>query len=377
MEKSQQARARLYTEVMTIALAAIIAFSALVITSRRQIVEKFAEGAQNGCRIEQHEGVPYTACSVKDIKSLVEGRVGVGNDVRFKRILWLGNSQLHYVNQCREGDHLAPYWLRDTRSNPISLEPLGCSLPNATFQEFLVLSSYVAARITLHLLIVDLVFDDLREDGLRGDFSEILTPTTIQEIRNGSKTAEVIIQRYLAQDGSRKDNGDILAGTIQRPVERWLNDRISASWKLWADRPQIEGNFFVALYYFRNWSLGIKPTTVRKMIPSRYELNMNALRDMLDGMKRRGIPVLLYIAPIRQDKQLPYNTAEYARWKDDVGAMSRNYNVYLVNLEKLVPDGNWGSYMEDIDFMHFKGAGHRLVAEALLPYVEAIIMEGK
>ena len=38
------------------------------------------------------------------------------------------------------------------------------------------------------------------------------------------------------------------------------------------------------------------------------------------------------------------------------------------------PGDNWGSYTgDDIDFMHFQGAGHRLVAEALLPHVEEML----
>lgn len=376
-ETTRDVKAGVYVEIAKIILATLIAFAALEFTAGWTIdLENLAKGKQNTSRIEMYEGIPYTAYNVKDIKALITRRVG--SDTHLKRVLWLGNSQLHYINQYHDGDHLSPHWLRLAWKTPDYLEPLGCSMPNANFQEYLVLSRYAADRIPVHLLIAELVFDKLREDGLRGDFSEIITPESISEIQNSSKTAEVILRRFLASCESGKGGKDVLAGTIQQPVERWLNNRMSASWKLWAERPQIEGNFLLALYNLRNWTFGIKPTTVRKMIKARYDLNMDALRDMLDNFRLRGIPVLLYIAPIRQDKPIPYDAAAYALWKREVAVMARSYGARIINLEKLVPGNKWGSYMgNDIDFMHFQGEGHRLVAEALLPHVEAMLKEEK
>jgi hypothetical protein len=366
-----------YIEAVKLGLAMLMAFAALFFTSRQQTdLQNLAMGEQNTSRIESDHGVPYTACTVKDIKMLLESRAGTGQ--QFKRILWLGNSQLHYINQYREGDHLAPYWLRQAWQGPCRLEPLGCSIPNADLQEYLVLSRFAAMRFPVHMLIVELVFDDLREDGLRDDFSEILSPATITELKKSSKTTEIILQRYLSTGDSGEGGKDVLAGTIQRPVERWLNNRISSLCNLWADRPQIEGKFLVALYYFRNWALGIKPTSTRKMIRARYDLNMDALHDMLAYCHNRGIPVLLYIAPIRQDKHIPYDRSEYNQWKEEVNIIAAQSGALLINLERLVPGNLWGSYTgDDIDFMHFQGAGHRLVAEALLPHAEEALEKEK
>lgn len=160
---------------------------------------------------------------------------------------------------------------------------------------------------------------------------------------------------------------------MQQRVERWLDGRLSSAWALWASRSQIEGNTRIAIYYFRNWALGIKPTTIRKVIKIRYKRNMDAFRDILEDYKARRIPVVLYIAPIRQDKQLPYDQEEYRQWKEEVSSLSRAEGARLINLETLVPPGYWGSYHgNDVDFMHFQGPGHKMVAEALAPHVKAI-----
>ncbi len=364
-------------EIVTLGSAGIIAFVLLSYVSWKQTdFENLAKGEQNTSRGEVFENKAYTASTVKDIKALIDERHvaksmrSLNNSVR--RILWLGNSQLHYINQYQKGDHLAPHWLRLGWEGSACIEPLGCSLPNVNLQEFLVLSRYAFGHMPVNLLLVELVFDDLREDDLRRDFKEILTSVVAGPIRQSSPTAERIIGRFLGKvkDVDEKDPPDALAGTLQKPVEDWLNSSLSALWKLWANRPQIEGSVYLALYNLRNFVFDIKPTTVRRMIRARYDLNMAALCDILDDCRRRGIPVLLYIAPIRQDKPIPYDHAEYSQWKIEVEEIAQRFGAHLVNLERLVPGELWGSYTgDDIDFMHFRGPGHRLVAEALLPRV--------
>jgi hypothetical protein len=122
--------------------------------------------------------------------------------------------------------------------------------------------------------------------------------------------------------------------------------------------------------------LGIKPTTIRKMIPARYARNMDALRVLLQDAQERKVHVITYIAPIRQDVPLPYDLAEYGKWKAVVEELSRTYSATHINLEKLVPGELWGSYVSnDVDFMHFRGQGHQMLAGALLPYVRAARQE--
>jgi hypothetical protein len=370
-------------DLLTMVAAAIIAAIALSFTAGYEIdAANLAKGDENTSRSESWDGRPYTAFTVEGIKAIIEERSIADiptpcTDV-FHTVLWLGNSQLHYINQYREGDHLAPYWLRMEWKMPACIEPLGCSLPNANLQEFLILSRYAAIKMPIDLLILELVFDDMREDDLRRDFSQVLSFDVAAKLRENSSAAGAIIDRFAAsqkgaEQGETKEGG---LGTVQEHAEKWLNESLSGMWHLWAKRRDMESAVFVWLYNFRNAALGIKPTTVRRMIQSRYDMNMAALRDTLDDYNRRGIPVLLYIAPIRQDKTLPYDISAYNRWKESMGALSDEFGARLLNLETLVPGDLWGSYVgEEIDFMHFQGQGHRIVAEALLPHVRKILEE--
>lgn len=370
-------------DIAKIALAALIALIALSSSANIRIdLENLAKGKQNTARAESFNGQTYTAYTVKDIKALIDSRnANMGRNLSGplrNRILWLGNSQLHYINQYQKGDHLSPYWLRSKWKDPAAIEPLGCSIPKAGFQEYLILSRYAVMKCHINLVILELVFDNLREDSLRDEFTEILSPETSDEMRKTSKLADDIITRFSHDTKGAEESGekDVLSGTMQSSAEHWLNKTLSSEWNLWASRPQLEGNAYLALYYFRNYVFGIKPTTVRRTIRARYDENMDALRDILNDCRQRKIPVLLYIAPIRQDKPIPYDINDYTQWKKELAEMAQSFGADLVNLEQLVPANMWGTYhSEDIDFMHFQGPGHKLVAEALLPHVKKILEE--
>jgi hypothetical protein len=383
-------RKKIIADSMTLLLAVLIAFLALTLLAGMHTdLENLAKGEQNTSRFETYKGKPFTAYTIKDLRSLILDRVKngplemLGDRTSFHRLLWLGNSQLHYINQFQDGDHLSPYWLMKLQRKEQSLEPLGFSLPNASFQEFLVLSLYVTNKIPVDLIVIELCFDDLREDELRIDFSEILTQQDEINLRKSTPAADLIIGRFFTKlrvssdnvlSGTVKKPYDILSGTVQKPVENWINSRLTSWWFLWANRSQAEGNMLNMIYNLRNWVFNINPTTIRKMIPNRYSANMNALNSLVRYYSQKGIPVLLYIAPIRQDKSIPYDAVEYEQWKKEVAALIRDESVYLANLESLVPPEYWGSYVgSEIDFMHFRNGGHKLVAKAITPYVEQIL----
>lgn len=363
-----------YGELALLLMSVFIAYLCLHLTDKYIDLENLAKGDQNTTMVETIGGKPYTASTVAAIKQVIDDSKK-SDDIKSTRIMWLGYSQLHYINQYHKGDHLSPFWLRRELGDAANVDVLGLSLANAGFQEYLFLSHYAVSRIPVHLFIIALCFDKMRMDDLRCEFLDMLTPEVEMEMRASSKTVESNLEqfhKYCAGEDSKKDNPD---NSSQQLLERWLNNRLSTSWKLWADRHQIEGNIMISLNRFRNWALGIKPMTVRKMIPYRYTRNMGAMREMLEDMKRRGIKVLLYIAPIRQDKPIPYDLDEYSKWKKEMSIMAGIYDAQLVNFEQIVPGEYWGSYHgNDVDFMHFKGEGHIILANALLPYVNTMII---
>jgi hypothetical protein len=328
-------------------------------------------------------GGQFTAAYINEITAMVdETRTLFAMDRGSEQIslLWLGNSQLHTINQYQDGDHLAPFWLRKTIGCGGCLVPLGVSLPDANLQEHYVLARHASLRIPLSLLVVELVFDDLRNDGLRSDnlrddFSILLSAELRADLWRhpiGQEILDNFDNSKKVASGTPETAG--LQGFVQKSIEDSLVDGLGNVFPLWADRPNLRAKLLTDLYYTRNWVLNIKPMTARKMIKPRYERNMKALEAMISGMRRDGVPVLLYIAPIRHDLPLPYDLSEYEAWKKQVQKLAAGYGVGFINLERLVPAQYWGTYHEDdVDFMHFQGEGHKLLAQALLPEVKKLL----
>jgi hypothetical protein len=366
---------RILTAV-AIALVALILYDGVEVNP-----ETFALDPTVTLATEAWEGQTFTASDVAGIKMLVQREQAELPDLAAGcppfLILWLGNSQLHYINQARDGDHVAPFWLRKASTCPSGTVPLGISLPNANLQEHYILADYVWKRLPVRLLLLELCFDDLREDGLRDEFSMVLARAE-SGTANQRLAWRRIVQRAEAgwQHSDRSEENSGLEGFAQKDLEDRLDGAIGQVWPLWRDRQNLRVKALTDLYYVRNGLLGIKPTTIRKLIAARYERNMNALEALLQEAQAQNIKVIAYVAPIRHDVLLPYDLKEYGDWKRVVAELSRKYDAEQINLENLVPADLWGSYVaQDIDFMHFRGKGHQLLAGALLPYVETVRRE--
>lgn len=286
-----------------------------------------------------------------------------------KSVLWLGNSQVHAVNQWRQGE---------TNATPLLFESLGrrgldvvaFSQPNANLQEHYVLFEYLRRRLPLRALILPVVFDDLREEGLRTEVATLARdePTALNLSVTETGRRLVAIARTTAQEQETAG----IAHTMQERVEWALNGWLESHSPLWGARPTIRGEIFVGLYRLRNTLFGVKATSKRKMIPGQYRSNWTALEATLAEARRSGIGVVLYVAPLRDDAVIPYDANEYSRFKADLKKLAEQYGAVYSNLEALVPAKLWGakdstslSEEAELDFMHFQAGGHKLLAAKL------------
>ena len=296
-------------------------------------------------------------------------------------ILFLGNSQTHSINQQKEGEINFIEILYKNRTN--QQEDIVCiSLPNAGLQEFYLTYKYWNKVLPIKAIVVPVFMDDLREDGIRDVFFAELIATKFQL----SDTADNISQKInkelrlnwthnlsVKQLVGELDKLD-LPETLQEKSETYLNGQLENRSKAWVNRPNVRGEFFNGLYKLRNTVFGIKASTIRKMIPQRYKLNMHALELLTDDCVVKGKKVILYIPPIRSDVVLPYNENEYQQFKIEVEklAIKNPQSVYFKNYETILPGKLWGykaatslNSEKEIDYMHFQFKGHQILADSL------------
>lgn len=294
-----------------------------------------------------------------------------------RSVLWLGNSQVHAVNQLREGEtNAAPLLFTRLRSSGLDLVTF--SQPNANLQEHYVLFEYLRQQLPLQALILPAVFDDTREDGLRKGVADFLTNPPAALALSRTEVGQKILRatKTTPSDGESDTAG--ISHTLQERVERSLNAWLGEHSNLWASRQEIRGRVLLNLYLLRNTLLGIHPTSKRKVIRGRYMDNMAALEAILASAARQGITVLLYIVPLRTDVDIPYVDGEYRHFKADVRTLAERHGATFANLEDLVPAELWGSKEatsagggQELDFMHFQAGGHTLLAARLAELVSS------
>lgn len=333
-------------------------------------LEDFALGNETRSYYAEFEGQPIHCQGIADVDAYLRGARERGAAVG---ALWLGNSQLHAINQYEPGQENAPLTLFQLlRKDGIDL--LTLSQPNASLQEHYVLFEYLRKRLSLSLLILPVVFDDLRETGIRPDITPALHDAATLELVSRTAIGRKIIDRNEAETADNLEETGTGEGlSIQERTERSLNRWLEKSSWLWASRSHIRGEIFVSLYKFRNTVFGIKATSKRRIIRGRYQDNLAALTAIVDSALAAGMQPLLYVVPLRNDVEIPYDPGEYEEFKKDIFHLAGLKGVAVANLEGLVPASLWGSKEatalagsgEELDFMHFQEGGHQLLARAL------------
>jgi hypothetical protein len=318
-----------------------------------------------------YRGRPVHCSDMTDLERCIRALAGQPpRDV----VLWLGNSQLHAINQAQKGDVPASVVMHE-RLLGENRYLFTASQPNANLQEHLVLLAHLLPILKPKVLLLPVVFDDLRETGLRDSLLGALDdPAAMQLLAQSEIGRRLIADRQAAlKHGS--GGGDLggLRETLQERSESWLTGKLEKNWSLWAARPEARGKTMEWLYELRNRVFGIKPTTVRRMIPGRYADNWLALGAMVRLAQANGVRTFIYIPPLRDDEQRPYNAQEYAAFKERLFAeFGKMPDVVVADLEHVVPNKYWGNMGLDshgqpiLDFMHFTATGHRDLAAALL-----------
>ena len=337
--------------------------------------EEFALGKNTKTLMASVEDKKIHCNDLKDLNLCIEGyKIDKNNS---PVILWLGNSQLHAINQNKPGNETAAPQIHRFLKK-YNFHTLTLSQANANLQEHYLLFAYLLDRFPIKTLILPIVFDDMREDQIRSNFESILKDQNSLKKINKTLTGKNLISRF--NDKDLADNqSNALDDTIQNSYENSIDEKLGKIWPLWTKRDILRGELFGTLYLLRNSILGIKATTTRKMIKGKYIKNRNAYQDILNLALDNKIEVLVYIPPIRSDIKIPYELTEYNNFKKEIKDIAEEYKIYFTSLENLVPSEFWGKKAStnlreesEVDFMHFQAEGHRLLAEAIFLEISKI-----
>jgi len=335
----------------------------------------------------------YSIHGMNSMTSLLDLKKGWAKRGQKEVILWLGNSQLHGINQMKIGDkNCIDYSFCSFTKYNERKEVLGFSLPNANLMEFLVVFLEASNQMLIKDLIILVCFDDIRENGLRTELSDtVCSKMTLKELNDvpdiGASLVNELRKGYKTNELNKKDLTAVnksktipwIPTLIQERSEAFLNKEFDKYCLLWEKRSSMRGYIFNWLFKLRNTVLFIKADSKRKILRGPYQSNFKALTTILSISKDQNIKVLLYVSPIRNDVPIPYDSNEYSLFKKELILLANQYNARFVNLENLVPPKYWGFkestnifQSDEVDYMHFQAAGHKLISDTIVELLKEL-----
>jgi hypothetical protein len=319
----------------------------------------------------EYRGYRFHCSDAHDINNCLDGyRSFKASEIE---ILWLGNSQLHAVNNWRAGQFNA---IEHAFNSLIKQNKylIGISQPNANLQEHLIVFGYMSSVIKIKKLVIPLVFDDTRENEIRQSIFELSERQGVVELLSDTEVGKKIIDNR-----KKKDEEVSVDKDFARNFESYLNLKLEAISLAWSSRAIDRSNIFADLYLFRNSIFNIKPETKRKIIRSSYIDNKIALTQLIDLALNQGTEVYLYVAPIRKDLSIPYIDSEYNNYKNEMLQIAKIKNIRFIDYENLVGSEYWGvkkstqinsGVKYEVDYMHFEEFGHKKLSNAVLNYIK-------
>jgi hypothetical protein len=353
---------------MLVLLGASVLAAALLYFLFHGKVTRFEDlglGAATSAVFARFEGDPIHCHDMTDVAACLAGFRRRGAT---QAALWLGNSQLHGVNQFEVGQETASAQLFDhLRGSGIDL--LTLSQPNANLQEHLVLYAYLRARVPLRLVLLPAVFDDLRDAGVRTTVASALEDEATRSFLSTSEAGrDVLATNEFTSDPDLA----ALEETFQERSETYLNAWMERHVELWDLRPEVRGTLGVWVRMVRNAMFGITTHSKRRLIEGSYVKNLAAAEVILADARAQGARVLVYVAPLRSDVARPYVESEYARFKREISELADRYGAGFLDLDQAVPAELFGvtesrtiGVATEVDFMHFQAGGHAILAERL------------
>jgi hypothetical protein len=320
-----------------------------------------------------------SAASARVLDFLHDVAPGHGN------LLYIGNSQTMAIMDRQPGDLVTAQWvqLMLNRSNPprpIDVR-LG-SMPNLTPTEGLVrlVLAAEAAPPRVGALLCCEVLEEFRGLSIRDELGASLTPeirATLERIVKENPDlpdAGRVLRSDLSASAAKANAGDrpIASETVARRLDRVADDAAKTI-PMFRERPTLKAVLGTWIYLWRNQALGITSATPRPVPESSYQASLQMVELTIRYARSRGITVYAYLTPLRPITPNPNVPSEVKRFRQDVPALFARYGSTCLDYTDLVPESLWTKYgvedtahAGDLDFAHFTGGGHKLVAETLM-----------
>ena len=225
-------------------------------------------------------------------------------DPRTTRLVILsGMSQMHTINERKPGDQLICQWLDDALA-PKGTRVWGFAAPNLCNEEviFQIDSLLSDPSKTPQVFIYGLCFDKMRNVDLRVGFQQFMRDHP--EIQKAyEQTANEYASRYpLATAKMQLSLADLRKTVAQssQSFESELRNEAGEVIPLVAARKDLNAWAQIQLTMLRNRVLNIHTDSKRPQIKSRYDMNLEFLKMLIDITQAHGVTLVMYVIPLAE-----------------------------------------------------------------------------
>jgi hypothetical protein len=298
----------------------------------------------------------------------------------FRKLLWLGASQIYGINNYRPPQHNVAYRIFDASIDERAAV-LTVSFPLASPEEHNVLLQHLIGKVRFSGLIIGAAFGDMRHAGLRQQIAQALddpeTRYRIEQTEQGQNLVAEAKPDRRPTPVARPEHSEL---SLTDRTERWITGRLEDWFGMENFRRAGRAWVLLGLQEMRRALESLRARYTRDlsryrvpMMEQNYRTNWAAWQHMLATAKAEGIPALVYVAP-RPTDFFPFDPETYDKFKRDLATLAAAHGANFVNIEDAVPNEHWG--LVDIGFgffardpFHFTAEGHALMADALLPHI--------
>jgi hypothetical protein len=285
-----------------------------------------------------------------------------------------GMSQMYAINDARAGDEIIAERLDDALHSD-GIRAFGLAAPNLNNEEALLylVASSLAPETHPDVFVYGLCFDKFRNVDVRGALLEFLrgrpaVQASLREACEGASTRfPMACSKVTATlDGLSTARGASASERKDEDLESKIRAAAARAVPMVDSRKDLNVAAQMLAYSARNRALGIKSSTKRPIIRSRYELNQQLLELIVDVARRRDVRLALYIIPFNRIAENPYVPEEYESFKRWAEALAKSNGIAFANFETIVDARDWGLSNGEPDYKHFRAEGHARTAGAIL-----------
>lgn len=289
------------------------------------------------------------------------------NSPKHQLAVWIGNSQLHAINQYKHNDLLAVQYsqqmLEELNSN-ISLFQFSSPHLNI-IEEQIYMNTLRVESIKPDYLILPITFRSFHFIKIREELKKLAGYKEITKSIANSRVADLF---FLEESNDKR--GKLLSkdSTWQDRSEEYLNSLMERNipFYKYKDNTKSYIKFLptLAIHEMTDKSRDPQVSGNREII----EINMLSLTEIIQFAKSNNIEILMYQVPHPQDDQyFFYNREAYKDFFASIEKIaSRSDNVHYIKLESIIPNRLWGINNDGFkDMYHFQSEGHKILGDTI------------